>query len=86
MLVTMLGKRWRIRFVSMKDYGECDPPSKTGKEIRIRKGLKGEILLDTILHELAHAADQSKDEEWVNEMASDMARALWRLGYRRTTE
>lgn len=86
MLVTILGKRWKVCFVSMKDYGECDPASKPRKEIRIRKDLKGEALLDTLLHEAAHAADQSKDEEWVNEMASDIARMLWRLGYRREGE
>ena len=62
----------------------CDPPNEPGKRIRIRQGLKGERELDTLIHELMHAAHWDLDEQAVNDTAEDIARVLWRLGYRRT--
>ena len=87
MLINILGKRWKIVWKSSKEigankYGECDPPSKKGKEIRIYKGLKGEQRLEVLIHEMLHAADWSKDESWVNDTSKDIARVLTRLGYK----
>jgi hypothetical protein len=62
--------------------GCCDDPRERGKEIRIVQSLKNERRLDVIVHEILHAADWHKDEEWVETVASDIARTLWRLGYR----
>lgn len=88
MHITILGKRWELRFVdgrTMPDaLGACEPPDSTRKEIRIRKNLKGKELLDVTIHECLHAADWSKDEEdWVAPVATDIAAVLWRMGYRR---
>lgn len=62
--------------------GECDPPTKKGKAIRILDDLKGQERLEILVHEFMHAADWHKDEEWVGKFGKDMARYLWKLGYR----
>jgi hypothetical protein len=38
------------------------------------------------LHEILHPADYDKTEEWVDELATDMAKILWKLGYRRVKD
>lgn len=84
MQVTMYGKRWKLRRVpNLVACGECDPPSFKNKEIRIRSTLQDELLLDTTIHELLHAACWPLDEDFVNRFATDAARVLWRLGYRK---
>lgn len=85
MRITLLGKRWNLRFVpGMKDWGQCDNPASAKKEIRVNAKAKGIDLLDTLIHEMLHAAEWHKDEtSWIEPVASDMARVLWQLGYRR---
>lgn len=84
MIVTVLGKRYNLRFVpNLGDKrGDCDSPSTPNKEIRIWQGVKGEERLEVLIHELAHASCWPLDEEYVAKFAEDTARALWRLGYR----
>ena len=78
----ILDKFWDIDLAPLrKDNGLCDPPWQKGKKIRIRSTLKGEKLLETIIHEILHAADWYKDEEWVVIVATDIARILTKLGY-----
>lgn len=86
MLIEINGKRWKLTEMTSNalgrdKFGECDPPSKQGKEIRIYYRLKGEKRLEILLHEMLHASDWSKDETWVDGTARDLARALTRLGY-----
>lgn len=82
MQIVVSGKRWNLRFVKTKTYdGECDPPTKPKKEIRIAARLKGEEKLDAVIHELLHAAGWHIDEEFVGKFATDAARALTKLGY-----
>lgn len=82
--ITLLGKRWNLRFVPLvKNDGDCDSPNTPGKEIRIDNRLSGERLLEILIHECRHAADWSRDEEFIAQEAKDMARVLWKLGYRR---
>lgn len=85
MHVKILGKRYRLRFKKLSSgvLGECDDPMKSGKEIRIAQGIGEKETLDVIIHEALHAADWHKGEPWVEEVATDLARLLWRLGYRR---
>ena len=85
MNITILGKRWQlVRGRLPKDVdGYCDPPDKPGKCITIRKSLRGERELDVLIHEMTHAAAFHIDEEFVAQFASDVARALFRLGYRK---
>lgn len=77
------GKYYRLTFQKMKRpfMGLCDWTSKT---ITIADRLTGESELDTILHELLHACQPDLAEDTVDETATDIARILWRLGYRRT--
>lgn len=84
MRVRMLGKHWRLRFVPNlgPNRGDCDPPDRQAKEIRVAAGLRGEERLEVLIHELSHAAGWHIAEEFVERFAADAARALWRLGYR----
>lgn len=66
----------------MDDRGKCDPPDKADKAIRINRKLTGEEKLDTQLHEIFHALAWHVDEEYVEQAATEVARALYRLGYR----
>ncbi len=88
MHITILGKRWELKFVDgrkMPDaLGACEPPDSPRKEIRVRQNLRGKLQLDTLIHEMLHAADWSKDEhDWITPVAADIASVLWKLGYRR---
>ena len=79
-------KYWKLIFTRLKRnlLGECDPPDKRGKEIRISKHIKdGKLEFDTTVHELLHAADWYKSEAWVDRTASEIATVLWNLGYRK---
>lgn len=87
MHVTILGRRWRLEFVTKftdrHQYGECDHPEKLNKAIRIKDGMNEFDTLDSIIHEATHAAGWHVDEEFVSRFATDVARILIRLGYRR---
>ena len=83
MFVNVLGKRWKLRFAALRlDDGRCDPPDGSAKEIVVDSKLVGRERLDTLIHEMLHAANWHLDEEFVTRCASDMAKVLWRLGYR----
>jgi len=85
MLVTVGGKKWNMLFAPTPGCdGECDPPNKKKKQIRLPARLKRDQrrLLTVILHECLHASDWSKDESWVEPIAEDLARILWRTGFR----
>lgn len=86
MRVKILGKVWNLRFTHLRgDYdGECDPPDRRDKEIRIHSKLSEQDELETLIHEIWHAADWHKKEDYIEEVARDMARILIRLGWRRS--
>ena len=50
--VTIAGHKFDIIYKSMKDFGELDSDA---KKIYISNKIKGEFLLDTIIHEGFHA-------------------------------
>ena len=84
MIVHLMGKRWRFRFERLRgNPGDCDSPTTPSKSIRVDSRLRGERELEVILHECRHAADWGQSEEYVAEESRDVARILWRLGYRR---
>ena len=84
MRVKLLGKTWELRFCRLRTArGDCDAPDTCSKEIRIHNGLRDEELLEVIIHECRHAADWRIDESYIEREARDLARVLWRLGYRR---
>lgn len=92
MRISILGKAWKMLFVSYVggkrtkrglgkggDLGSCSgPDDKPGNTIKIRDDLRGELLLDTIIHEMLHATNWSLDETHVDRTASDIARTLKR--------
>lgn len=89
LLVLIRGKRWRLLFtreLSHQHLGECDHPSTRNKAIRIRKSLRGELRLDTLIHETLHAGYPDMSEDAINQVASDVARVLWKVGYRNIYE
>ncbi len=83
MRVRILGRFWNLVFSQMKDRGECDPPGRPGKEIRINTKLSGVERLEVLLHEVLHGASwEVFDETFVEKVAVDMSAILWKLGYR----
>ena len=86
MKVRIRRKFWELVYEELPDdeWGSCDPPEFKGKKVKIStKVPKGETELDTIIHEVMHACYFDLAEEAVDESASDLARILWRLGYRK---
>lgn len=98
MIVTLGGRRYRLVWVDRHEsprlscgerlkhteHGACEPPDVPRKRVLVRRGLSEEKTLDTLLHEALHAcAFTVASEEWVSTTASELARILTRLGYRR---
>lgn len=75
-------KYFRLRFERLPPNadGLCDL---YGRSIKIRKSLRGERQLEVIIHEVLHGCHWDLDEVAITETAKDLARVLWRLGYRR---
>lgn len=83
MKLKVRGKVWSFERARLKDAdGLCDSPDTPGKRIRVDSRLHGERELEVIIHEIMHAAHWDLAEEAVDEASRDIARALWRLGYR----
>ena len=62
------------------------PNASIPKRIVVDSRLRGEHRLEVIIHELRHAADWGRDEGFVDQESKDLARVLWRLGYRRADD
>lgn len=85
MHIRLMGKRWHLRRVPNlgDNRGDCDNPEQPGKEIRILTKLEGEEELEVLLHEMLHASNWHLDEPFIERCAADMARVLWKLGFKR---
>ena len=84
-MVEIRGRRWKLEFVDrLPDgaYGECDDPDRPAKSIRIALNCTEEELLETIIHECTHAAIPDLTEDAVYILARDVARVLYRIGFR----
>jgi len=80
---TFNGVKYKID-MSQRIDGMCDSPKGGGKPtlmIAVDPYTKKE--LETIIHESLHACKWSKSEDDVRQTGEDVARLLWRLGYRR---
>jgi len=60
--------------------GNCDTDNKFW--LIIERDLNTRIGLETAIHEALHACDWAAHENKVEMTAKDIARFLWRLGYR----
>ena len=83
--VKIMGKIWWFRRLPQlkKLDGWCDNPWAKNKQIAVWSRLRGLRELDTIIHECLHAGFNDLKEESIDGFASDLARILWRLGYRK---
>lgn len=78
-------KRWTLfshEQSGRHTFGECDPVNARNKQISVKPKVVGVAALDTLIHEMLHAAMPDIVEEAIYETASDVARVLWDLGYR----
>lgn len=70
--------------------GDCVLPdrprsrlSRKERRIRIDKTLNDEDFLETLIHEVGHAASPDKIEEWIQDHAEELKNIIWVYGYRR---
>jgi predicted metal-dependent peptidase len=82
-------KNWKIKIVKSTDMsphslGECDHPAYANPEIWVKRSQKPLDLMDTIIHEILHAVRPELSEEAVLDTATTIAKALWKLNYRKT--
>lgn len=83
LFAVIMGKRWRVCFTPLRsELGFCESPDTPNKRLVIDSRLTGEERLEVIIHEAKHAGGWYRSEEFVEQEASDLARLLWRLGYR----
>jgi hypothetical protein len=78
---TFCGKKYNITVG--KFDGLCDTFAKE-REMIIMADLNSRAGLETCIHEALHASDWNKQEILVAQTGKDIARFLWRLGYRMT--
>ena len=84
MRVRILGRYWFILRTFLRDCrGVCDDPKDKEKCIRIHAKLPPLEELEVTIHEIQHAASWQHDEAYVTQLSHDMARILWRLGWRK---
>ena len=85
MRVRIGNKYWNLIFTKLDETtgGECDSPDTVNKQIRISNDIPDEEELDIVIHEFLHAADWSKDEEWVEQIAYDLSHILLKLGWKK---
>jgi len=88
MRITICGQRWRVQIGGAGPGldGKVEHPKQRGKRIFISKAATEDpkLLMETAIHEGLHAADWSKDEEWVTRAAEDLTRLLRKLGFTKT--
>ena len=87
MKIRLLDRVWRLLWVKKLDRGDggtCDQPDARQKAIRILADLEPREELRLLIHESLHACHWWADEEWVDSVSDDIARLLWRCGWRPT--
>jgi hypothetical protein len=87
--VRINGRMWRVALTPPRqmgtDWGRCWDKDKPGPHplIEIRRSLSERNLLETVIHEVIHAARPELDEPAVDSTAASIARALYQIGWRR---
>lgn len=78
---TFNGVKFDINLYDTID-GSCDSPLGGKPSIMICADLNTQVGLESVIHEGLHACFWAKTEKKVERTAKDIARFLWRLGYR----
>lgn len=75
MRIRILGQYWNFGFAPNmgQNYGFCDYDH---RKIRVQSSLRGEKLIEIVLHELLHAAEPHLTEEFVTAYAREAAKTL----------
>jgi len=79
---TFNGVKYEVDICGPLD-GLCNSPRGSSSIIRICTDLEKCKGLETAIHESLHACFWAKTEEKVSQTAKDVARFLWRLGFRK---
>lgn len=83
--IKIKNKKWFVGFVGSKhlrgSWGECDYPSTRNPKIYVYKNQDKRNLVNTLFHEILHAARPELCEEAVTETADVLEKALNKLGY-----
>jgi hypothetical protein len=79
---TFNGRRYRIIVAELD--GNCDTDDHYW--LIIERDLNKKVGLETAIHEALHACSWKTSEEKVESTARDIARFLWRLGYRKVKD
>ena len=91
MRVKLGGNEFTIKQVpQLKDHGSCEVTvTRTGKVrrvIRLASWNRPRAMLGTAIHEAIHASRPDLSETEVRALEADIARLLWRMGYRLPTQ
>lgn len=81
--LTIRGQSWKVKLpdsLPPSQIGLCDYDSST---LYLPHHGSRKIDLDTNIHEMLHAGYPDLNEEAVNELSTDIAEALWRMGWRK---
>lgn len=84
--VTIRRRRWSLvdlRGVPQQELGKCDYAKR-----KLRIPYKGDTLaeLDVNVHETLHACFPYLCEDEIDESATDIAKLLWKLGWRKSID
>lgn len=77
---TFSGRRYNIILENVD--GACDTHKKE-RELWVMADVNTRNGLETLIHESLHACNWHREEIFVASTARDIARFLWRLGYRK---
>ena len=91
MRVKLGGNEFTVKEVpQLKDHGSCEVTvTRTGKVrrvIRLASWNTPRAMLGTAIHEAIHASRPDLSETEVRALEADIARLLWRMGYRLPTQ
>jgi hypothetical protein len=84
--IKLRGKRFKLTksgSISSDTRGFCTDVTEPHRRICLDSKLQGEEELEVYIHEFLHACFWDMDESAIEEAGEDIARALWRLGYRK---
>ena len=83
------GKRWKIRTAvsNLAVRGDCDAPDVKNKQIRVAASIADdEQFCEILTHEILHAADWHRSEEWITSTSKSIANILKKCNFRRVCD